>query len=613
VLISRFYTKKILTLQFNKLLNNKHLNSMIKFMKSLFFVFFVAMTFVSCNENKQVIDLSSETILDYWHSGRTLPIEMTRKFPWPDLTLANDNGINVLIDLAHQCTFVNMWDLPSNLQRMGFRAVGSMASLNAVLEKGGQSRIRAYYDSENRIFPFAWWDNPEFNIVITEQNDPNAQEYTDAEINALEQFVANGGGLVIMITPQNADIMNVWSINKLARRFGLTFGHETDTYQDAKFAVIEGENQKSLLKGDAGNSITSIAKHEKGYVALIGNPSIFKYNRRDADEKRERVRNFVAQVLQEVSQGKEPVGGSASFPVTMGGGGAIYPELEQQFGQIVFYYAANQREDLLKCVREDVPFAMKKIEQWLPSRPSEEPMYLVLAAGGGGGWAVNAFRPRENGIISLDCFGILSIFAHELAHTMAGPRNTKGEIAGIAPITNLGEAHAGWFQGKINALYDSRLLNEPNRESNRRVFGREGVLTEMDLSIHYENEAGREVWGHGTYWYKVWYIWQKLDDRYGTTWYPRWRWVQSTRWADTPGKRLTWDEMIEDKSIAVGEDLFPFFIKLGTTLEKQRLESIEFNGTVMNLPIAPIEPTPAGNVRLEDIGDYTQKLNIVSE
>jgi hypothetical protein len=238
-------------------------------------------------------------------------------------------------------------------------------------------------------------------------------------------------------------------------------------------------------------------------------------------------------------------------------------------------------------------------------------MHLILAAGGGGGWAVNAFRPRENGIISLDCFGILSIFAHELAHTMAGPRNYRGEIAGRPPLSNLGEAHAGWFQGKIDAVFDPERKNRANRNANR-IFNLEGVLTEMDLTIYYENEAAGQRWGRGTYWYKVWYIWQKLDDRYGSTWYPRWRWVQSTRWADTPNRVLTWDEMIEDKSIAVGEDLFPFFRKLGTTLERERLEEIEFQGVTMTLPIAPLELTPAGNVRLDEIGDYTQPLVILA-
>ncbi|MCL2560762.1 MAG: DUF4350 domain-containing protein [Rikenellaceae bacterium] len=570
-----------------------------------------ALPYSYAQTNDQVV-LSEENIMDYWHSGKTLPVEMTRKYSWPDLRLREDNGVNVLIDLAHQCSFANMWDLPRQFQNMGYRAVGSMASLNTILEKGGQSRIRAYYDNENRIYPFAWWDNPEFNVVFTEQTDHNAQEYTDEEIDALEQFVANGGGLVIVASPKTADVMNRWSINNLAKRFGMAFSDQTDMHSGARFAVVEGREHRSLLGGEEGRSLAGIVKHEKGYVALVGHSSAVKFNDRDTDEKKEWVRVFVSQVLQEVSKGKEPVGGSASFPTTMGGGGGIYPELEQQLGKIVLYYAANQRPDLLKCVREDVPFAMSKIEQWLPSKATDEPMYLILAAGGGGGWAVNAFKPKENGIISLDTFGVLSIFAHELAHTMAGPRNAKGEVAGNPPFSNQGEAHAGWFQGKIDALFDSGLLGKSNRDCNK-IFEREGVVTEMDLSKHYENEEGRRLWGHGTDWYKTWYIWQKLDDRYGPVWYPRWRWIQYNRWADTPDKKLTWDEMIEDMSIAVGEDLFPFFVKLGTTTEKQRLETIEYEGRLIVLPPAPIEPTPAGNVRLEDIGDYTRNIRIASE
>ena len=61
-------------------------------------------------------------------------------------------------------------------------------------------------------------------------------------------------------------------------------------------------------------------------------------------------------------------------------------------------------------------------------------------------------------------------------------------------------------------------------------------------------------------------------------------------------------------SIAVGEDLFPFFNKTGTVLDIKRLPSIEFEGNVIHLEEAPIEPTPAGSVRLEAIGDYKKPL-----
>jgi hypothetical protein len=118
----------------------------------------------------------------------------------------------------------------------------------------------------------------------------------------------------------------------------------------------------------------------------------------------------------------------------------------------------------------------------------------------------------------------------------------------------------------------------------------------------------REKWGKGKEWTKIWWVWQKLDDRYGPTWYPRWRWVQYTRWQNEPDKRLSWDETVEDMSIAVGEDLFPFFRKIGTTVEKERLAEMEFMGDRLKLPVAPIDTGPAGGVRLEVVGDFKKPL-----
>ena len=105
-------------------------------------------------------------------------------------------------------------------------------------------------------------------------------------------------------------------------------------------------------------------------------------------------------------------------------------------------------------------------------------------------------------------------------------------------------------------------------------------------------------------WRKLWWIWQKLDDRYGPTWYARWLWVKNTRWGATPERILTWDDVVEDMSIAVGEDLFPFFRDIGTTMGREALGEVEFMGDALSLPAATIELTDAGEARLEPIGDY---------
>jgi len=577
-------------------------------MKKLLFLIGLLVTVISCNTGSDNKILTDEEINTYWKSGKTLPKETLEKFPLQLQNITNDKGINILVDMAHDCSFATLWDLQERLNKMGFRTAGSHASINTVLDPEACSRVRIPFDTINKVYPFAWWPNSRYNVIITEQSSLKSQEYTKPEMDALIKFVNEGGGLLIQGKPalkQNKE----WSLNELVREFGGLFTTKSVKFEDNNFAVLDLSEEWEILK-KAENGLPLVARRNfgKGRVMINGDLSSIKINRNLETEKIEIINNELEENILWLSELNEPVGGEPRLPMPMWGGGGIYPELEGIFSGIVFYYAENQKPELLKTVREDIPVAQEYILNWLPSKPTEEPMYLVLCAGGGGGWAVNAYRPKENGIISLDPYGIISIFAHELAHTMHGPVNKDGNIAGNSPIPNRGEAHAGWFQGKVNAMFKEEFKSQANRNCNS-MFDYDPSGDKLDLATHYENEALQKDWGKGKEWTKTWYMWQKIDDRYGPTWYPRWKWVQHTRWKDNPDHKLSWDEMVEDMSIAVGEDLFPFVNKLGTSLEKTRLESIEFNGEILKLNPAPIDITPAGSVRLEEIGDYTIPIN----
>jgi hypothetical protein len=587
-------------------------------------------SFTAC----QTVNRDSETlngeISKAWKEGRTLePAAFKRlasRMPvFATQPVKDDKGYNVLIDMAHDCSFATLWDLPERLNKSGYRAIGSHATVNTVLDPAGSSRVRVIYDTVNKVYPFAWWPNARYDVIITEQSTPVAQEYTEAEMDAMVSFVRKGGGLLIQGNafrrggPGDPQDAGDWSLNRLAGLFGGKFTDRDTLASGIRWAKLGlddewksiGEYQSRLSnsksassQGLSGLSLTremvAVREFGRGRVVLCGNLSAIRKGGKDTEDRKYLADNLLGTMMTILTEFQKPVGGTLLLPQTMEGGGAIYPELEDNFSNIVFYYAGNQKPDLLKTVKEDVPVAQDFIQQRLPSMPTAEPMYLILCAGGGGGWAVNIYKPKENGIISLDGFGILSIFAHELAHTMFGPPNDDGRIAGIAPIPDRGEAHAGWFQGKVNALFKPDLLDKANRECNS-MFAYDPAGSAMDLATCYENEAMNEKWGYAKDWIKTWYIWQKLDDRYGPSWYPKWKRVQHTRWKDDPEHHLTWDEMIEDMSIAVGEDLFPFFIKVGTTLEKKRLEQIEFQGTTIKLEVAPIEVTPAGAVRMEEV------------
>jgi len=569
----------------------------------------VTLLIISCQqENKNVAEkFTPEVITEYWTSGKTLPVEVSEMYPFDLQKIEEDTGYNILIDLAHQCSFKSLWSFAPRLNNLGYRALTSHASIHSVLKPEGVSRARIMYDKENKIFPFAWIQNPGINVIITEQANSDAQEYLPKEQEIIIEFVEKGGGLIIIGAPvSDKNKLKEWSLNRLVKQFGAEFTTGTDKFHGTEYAVIDAsENWEILEKGENGKVIIARTKAGMGKVVVLGGSGIVHESRNAAQEEKERIADFLDTNLAWLTEAQKQAGGEPRLPASFDGGGSFYPEIEKQFSNIVFFYAENQKEELLKTVREDIPKCKDLIESLLPTKPTAEPMYLLLCAGSGGGWAVNAFRPKENGIISLNRLGIISIFAHELAHTMFGPVNDLGEVAGKAPIPDKGEAHAGWFQGKSNATFDPDLKSEPNRNCND-VFKFDPDL-KLDLKKYAEDEEYRKQF-KGRDWTKIWYLWQKLDDRYGPTWYPRWKWIQHTRWKDTPEHRLTWEEMVEDMSIAVGEDLFPFFNKTGTILKKGRLTSIEFEGKVMQLEPTPIEPTPAGRVRLEAISDYKKPL-----
>lgn len=570
--------------------------------KRILAISLLSITLASARAKAQ--NLTPAEIERFSKTGQTLDVEVTADFPLPAQRVTEDTGINVLIDLSHQANFFAMWRLPRMLRAAGLRASGSQASLDSVLTPGRPSRVRIHAADRR---PFAWWPTARFNVVVALQADPRAQQYLPEERQALDAFVRSGGGLVVLggrVSAQN--LLDQWPLNQVLARYGASFSTRSDVLDEVSMPVLEIDSQWDVqARGKDGAPVVVRRGYGEGRIVVIGS---FRYiepprGRGGAESNAaDRIQDVLAQTIRWVAAGSKPVGGPARLPMEAAGGGPIYPERHSRIGNIIVYYAKNQKEELLRCIREDMPMVQEKVEGWLPSKPAAEPMHLILSAGGGGGWAVNAYRPKEVGIISLTKQGVLSVFAHELAHTMAGPPNDQGATPGNWPHGNQGESHAGWFQGKAAALPTGRRVSHhPNALFE---FDKDGTALDLAMS----DRQITEKWGKGKQWTKIWWVWQKLDDRYGPTWYPRWRWVQYTRWQHDPDRRLTWDETVEDMSIAVGEDLLPFFAKIGTTLAKSRFERAAFQGQTMDLPVAPLEISPAGPVRLEAIGDYKHLL-----
>lgn len=560
---------------------------------------------IDTDENKRERLIKQAEAL--WRAGETLPENFSRYFAHePQKLGAADTGINVLIDNAHQTLFVGMWTLPHQTRQLGFRAVGNHASLHEVLTPGNLVRSRLPIGGYR---PFAWWPVPEWNVVVTYQFSNKFQAYTPEEQQALEQWIRDGGGLVV-ITGAAAPDGSPWSLHEMLQRWGATITSESKPVPNQAYQghVLELTDAWQALTRDQDHVFSARRKLGRGRVVILENMDAVLYPHQSQEQDRIARQRNLREAIEWAAAGKDPVGGEPRLPISGGGAGGIAPELEQHLGNLVVYYAANQTPQLLETYTTLLKDAKGELYKWLPTPPHDQPMYIIAAAGDGGGWAVNAFEPRENGVISMSPWGIVSIFGHELAHTMRGPLGATGIHAAYSPHDNSGEAHAGWFQGKTDAWLRPDLRDKPNRDANWILKREDDAGRMLDLKTEFQNKALMDNWGKATDWRKLWYIWQKLDDRYGPTWYPRWYYVRSTRWADEPNRRLTWEETIEDMSIAVGEDLFPFFIELGTSLDRPTIGTIEFQGEVLALKPAPLQRTPAGPVRLEPAGDYRKPI-----
>ncbi|MFC2168862.1 hypothetical protein ACFLRW_07755, partial [Acidobacteriota bacterium] len=278
----------------------------------LFVLFLAVVSFQFCDQN-ETVNFTPEVITEYWTSGKTLPLEVSEKYPFDPQKIEIDNGYNVLIDLAHQCKFISLWRFAPRLNRLGYRALTSHASLHSVLDPKGLSRARIMYDKENKIFPFSWIPNPPINVIITEQSDPNAQDYLDEEQEALIAFVNRGGGLVIIGAPvEEKEKIEDWSLNRLAQRFGAELTEEVDQYQYADHAVIKiGENWEAVETGENGGIVIARKVVGQGRIMLLGGNKNIHVPNDSKEEDKSRIAEFLNTSLVWLTESQDKIEGEA--------------------------------------------------------------------------------------------------------------------------------------------------------------------------------------------------------------------------------------------------------------------------------------------------------------
>jgi hypothetical protein len=508
-----------------------------------------------------------------------------------------DNGINVLLDSAHDVSFYWMWETQDAIRNAGFRVTGSQATLHTVLTPGALSRMRT---QENHAFeiknpdgttghlhrPMVMLPNPEFNVVVTYQFG-ECQAFLPEEIAALKTFVSDGGGLVVFGHPPGD--MDKYPLQDLARAFGAEFVHQEvggpfraashpatahlrlPDNANAKCYQVRTAKEWTPLIFAADDAVIAAARsYGKGRVVLVADQRPTRrwlQTEEDRKSNREPDANFpwLNALIEWAAGGKQPVAGTRQVPWEYGGvGGAIFPENQETVAGVTFLYAANQMPGVLDCIRNRTKELKSWLDRWLPSPPVKpDEFYLTAAAGSpGSGWAVNVYTPRaaDSCANDSDLGALLSVMAHEIAHTMTGPAASNGAVGGRFPGGDanglFSEAHAGYFQQRVGR----KMGCEVDRRGLPGLAHVDPTLRELDLTNIPEDHV---EWG----WSKLWLIWEILEDRYGEMWYANWMKTIHETYRDDPDHIMTWQEVVVTMSKAAGEDLFPFMQAFGTSVE----------------------------------------------
>ncbi len=369
---------------------------------------------------------------------------------------ARDNGINVLLDSAHQFSFFHHWQVQEALREAGFRATGSQASLDRALTPGALMRVREQDDHAwGRERPFTALPAPAFDVVLSYQHG-GFQPFPPAEAAALAAFLEAGGGIVFDVSAPDAPAAGI------LREYGAVISGRTGEAltepMDRKLGLEAAELPRDLRQAElspdwtveagAGGRLGAVAwrKAGRGTMVVLADPRLLRI--KDAEGERVNAELLRWAVLKASGGPRRKADGRRVPWEPEGLGGAFYPDNEIEVGGLRVLYSDNQLPSIVELARTRTTEVLAILQKMLPTPPNPGKAYYInLAAGEGGGWAENAVTPKMAGTISMKPESILSILAHELAHTMYGPEAFDG-TPGCRMPDWWSEAHAGWFQRK---------------------------------------------------------------------------------------------------------------------------------------------------------------------
>jgi hypothetical protein len=483
--------------------------------------------------------------------------------PQPLPSGVRDRGINVLFDSSHQFTFFHHWQCQAALRQDGFRVTGSQASLHRALVPGTPMRVRDQASHAWNIQRgFVTLPAPEFDVVFLYQH-ANVQPYLAEERAALKAFLSAGGGLVVDGSAPGSPLAG------LLDEYGARLRTDTSEVALLQGQSIPGANPagwagprrtadlsadwQAIVGTSPARAAIATRRAGKGVIVLLADPKLLRLQ---VDGKERPNLDLLAWAVASAARNAATRNDGRRVPWEPEGlGGALYPEHQIEVGAVRVLYADNQLPETIALAKTRFPEVIALLQKMLPTPPNPgDAYYINLAAGEGGGWAENAVTPKMAGTIAVKPDAILSVLAHELAHTMYGPEAADG-TPGCRLPSWWSEAHAGWFQRKVirEMGFGDRWPYWP-----RGLANLDPMLDTVDLA-KVKDDQMRQAWE------KAWILWSILDARSGGEWYPQWLSHIHRKFND-PKRQLTMDEYVRSLSESIGEDVSGLFLRFGTTL-----------------------------------------------
>lgn len=394
--------------------------------------------------------------------------------------------------------------------------------------------------------------------------------YTEKDYAYIDSFLKNGGAVLIMGTPKDAEQ------SKLAEHFGASFGERakaplkpTDklldltpvsTIQGSSGTILELKNPKSwtILVTDK-NDKPLLAQRKEGKGTVIIASRSLAGSHPDASDNINA--DWLGKVIAHATQAKvvNPKKNLRSHSVTNQGN-------TKKEGTLLYHYSdylAPYLDAMIKIDTKIRPIIEKRMG--VPLSPGMATQVGLLATGGGGfssgqciGLAVfwGDFPEKEDSMIEF--------LTHESVHSWVLPHAEVSNEPIATYMGNLVMIDAGYpeeGQKRIDKTIGKALDFDPEM----KLYALNGTSTSSDAKELNDNEKRALNWGK-SYW--IWEEMRKKDPAFQSKYFQAKRqYVPKTLPA-----RYSLDDTVAVMSYALGEDFFPWFNDHGMPVSKDKVQ-----------------------------------------